>query len=293
MSATAMRCEEILSSNFGSFSSDHCDAFHRDGVVCVERFVPENVIAILKATIEEYVAEERARRQDVSAGITNIFNSATEDHTGDRYFLESGDKIRFFLEKGHSEISLNSINKVAHALHTDGGVFQSFSGLRTFGGIARRLGRLQPSIVQSMYIVKAPRVGTAVVAHQDSTWIKTTPFSCLGLWVALDDCTTANGCLHALLGSHRTHPVTALARLNDQGTASVLSGHLPEVPLTEMHPLECTAGSLVVFSGELIHASADNTSDRSRHALVNHVVDDECCWDTRNWFGKNLARLAI
>jgi phytanoyl-CoA hydroxylase len=45
--------------------------------------------------------------------------------------------------------------------------------------------------------------GGAVFSHQDSTFLFTTPYqSCLGLWLALDDATLANGCLWVRPGSH-------------------------------------------------------------------------------------------
>lgn len=57
-----------------------------------------------------------------------------------------------------------------------------------------------PPALQSMYIFKQPSIGGVVVPHQDSTFIHTTPLSCVGLWWALEDATKDNGCLWALPG---------------------------------------------------------------------------------------------
>ena len=59
-----------------------------------------------------------------------------------------------------------------------------------------------PLMVQSQYIFKQPAIGGKVVAHQDSTFVYTSPPSCIGFWVALEDASIENGCLMAIPGSH-------------------------------------------------------------------------------------------
>lgn len=51
-----------------------------------------------------------------------------------------------------------------------------------------------------MLICKQPYVGGEVVAHQDSSFLTTQPFSCVGIWLALEDASRENGCLWALPG---------------------------------------------------------------------------------------------
>jgi hypothetical protein len=53
-------------------------------------------------------------------------------------------------------------------------------------------------MVQSMYIFKQPRIGGPVDAHQDSTFLYTTPQSVTGFWWAVEDATLNNGCLYVL-----------------------------------------------------------------------------------------------
>lgn len=54
-----------------------------------------------------------------------------------------------------------------------------------------------------MIICKQPEVGAAVNSHDDSTFLYTNPTSAVGMWFALEDCTSTNGCLSFLPGSHR------------------------------------------------------------------------------------------
>lgn len=59
---------------------------------------------------------------------------------------------------------------------------------------------LPPPGHQSMLIFKQPFVGGEVVPHQDSSFLATSPLSCVGIWLALEDATRDNGCLWALPG---------------------------------------------------------------------------------------------
>lgn len=73
--------------------------------------------------------------------------------------------------------------------------------------MARSLGFQKPQVLQSMLIFKQPYIGGTVPIHQDSTFLYTEPTSAVGFWYALEDCTTENGCLYFLPGSHKTAPI--------------------------------------------------------------------------------------
>ena len=275
----------------GAWLESHTQAFHRDGIVCVENFLDHATVDLLKKEMETLIGKESARR--ASAAEATAFDPKNPDkHSADRYFIESAGKVHFFLEPGQAEVSVATVNKVGHALHTDGSVFQQFTAQPIFGSIARRLGRAHPSVIQSMYILKAPNIGGEVSPHQDSTWIHTTPLSCLGIWFALDDCTIDNGCLLACKGS-QWRPLTARCLTNHDSDSSTLHGELPKVDLLTMEPIQCPKGSMVVFGGETIHASARNCSAFKRHAYVFHLVDDESVWNRRNWLSPFCSRLAL
>lgn len=49
-------------------------------------------------------------------------------------------------------------------------------------------------------------------------------------------------------------------------------------------PAETPEGSLVLIQGEVVHRSAANTSQQSRHAYTFHAIDTlETSYDERNW----------
>lgn len=49
-----------------------------------------------------------------------------------------------------------------------------------------------------------PGIGGEVVPHQDNSFLYTEPSTCTGLWLALEDAKTINGCLWAIPGSHKS-----------------------------------------------------------------------------------------
>ncbi|RMZ66474.1 phytanoyl- dioxygenase [Pyrenophora seminiperda CCB06] len=150
------------------------------------------------------------------------------DHVGDSYFLESGDKVRFFFEEGRLSMenlierlyaetrpdafdqsgSLTkpkhrAINKIGHYLHELSPSFRSISLSAQNAAIASSLGFRDPRVLQSMVICKQPEIGGAVPPHQDSTFLYTDPPSAVGWWYALEDATKDNGCLSFAAGSHK------------------------------------------------------------------------------------------
>jgi phytanoyl-CoA hydroxylase len=96
----------------------------------------------------------------------------------------------------------HAINKIAHGLHDEVSVFDCFSHDLRLATLCATLGINTPRLVQSMYIFKQPRIGGEVVWHQDSTFLYTEPMSVIGLWVALQPATRANGCFWVLPGAH-------------------------------------------------------------------------------------------
>lgn len=83
-----------------------------------------------------------------------------------------------------------------------------------------------------------------------------------------------NGCLWAVPGSHKNGVKRRFKRLDPPAVGTEF------VPSEEVHlsteggvPVECLAGSLVLIHHSVVHYSAENTSNSTRHAYTIHIVD--------------------
>ncbi len=221
--------------------------------------------------------------------VQSVFSTTGQQQLDDSYFIESGDKIRFFLEDdafgddGHlRQDKEHSLNKMGHAMHDLDPVFDDFSRGPDLAEVALRIGFVDPVILQSMYIFKPPNIGGEVVCHQDSTYIYTRPESCVGFWFALEDATLENGCMQFIPGAH-TEP---LKKRNYRGAdGKLVTETLDDTPWPEDRkvPCEAKAGTLVIFDGRAPHLSAANRSSKSRHAYTLHVIDRTCYYPPSNW----------
>jgi ectoine hydroxylase-related dioxygenase (phytanoyl-CoA dioxygenase family) len=127
---------------------------------------------------------------------------------------------------------------------------------------------------------KPARHGGVVAWHQDySYWTRTKPMQHLTCWIALDDATTDNGCLHYVPGSHRWPllPITGLAGDMD-AVRSVLGPELAEQ--FQPVPVELKRGYASFHHPLMMHGSYANTTDRPRRATVINVFLDGTRSDT-------------
>ena len=256
--------------------------FERDGYLMLPGFVPRAACERLRERMAELVEAFEP------GAVATVFSTTSRRHAQDRYFLESGDRIRFFFEEAAfdeagalRQSKARSINKVGHALHDLDPVFDAFSRQPALAALVAKLGLEQPLLLQSMYIFKQPRIGGEVVCHQDAAFLRTEPVSVLGLWFALEDATTLNGCMYALRGGHRGPLRTRFLREGD-ATRTVTLDPTP-LPADGLMPLQAPQGTLIVLDGLLPHLSGPNRSERSRHAYALHVIDGRARYSAGNW----------
>ena len=85
-------------------------------------------------------------------------------------------------------------------------------------------------------------------------------------------------------GSHKWAPVAKrFVRLPEGGTGfEPLDGVEPPSD-ADYSMTECTAGSLLLIHGSILHRSAPNKSARSRYAYTFHCIEGNCDYDGKNW----------
>jgi len=225
----------------------------------------------------------------------SVFDTVSQSHNDDNYFLESGDKIRFFFEEkanlDEENVKTNKqyiVNKIGHALHDLDDKFIAFSKNEQLDQIARAIGFQDPLLLQSMYIFKQPKIGGEVVCHQDSTFLITEPESTVGFWFALEDANKDNGCLQVASGGHKGPLRKLFKRENNQMKMEQLSNE--PFPETDTF-VEVKKGTLVLLHGRLPHYSCENKSPNSRHAYTIHAIDGKSKYLDYNWLQRPDLKL--
>lgn len=261
--------------------------YDEDGFLVLTDFVDAPSCDRLRARAEELVDAFEPN------GITSIFSTQEQSRLSDDYFLNSGDKIRFFFEEDAFlpdgklwQDKQRSINKIGHALHDLDPIFREFSTTQAIRNLVADLRIEQPLLLQSMYIFKQPEIGGEVTCHQDSTFLYTEPQDIAGLWFALEDATLENGCLWAIPGGHKLGLKSRWVRDGAGGMKFDVpdSGPFPEERLV---PLDVKKGTLILLNGLLPHKSLANRSRKSRHAYTLHAISSQSRYPDDNWLQRS------
>jgi len=104
--------------------------------------------------------------------------------------------------------------------------------------------------------------------HQDKAYFNVSlDTAVVGVWIALDDATPENGCMHVIPGSHREGPVVHFKRRDWQ----ICDTDVP-VHRDVMVPLK--SGGVLFFDGMIHHGTPPNMSGRLRRSLQFHFIPD-------------------
>ena len=121
-------------------SADQLADWERDGFLVLPDFVDRDRCDALKAHVEGLLAGI-----DPDGDALTVFDTSEQAHGDDSWFLESGDKIRWFFEDGAIDDGTLTrplplaVNKLGHAMHDLHPVFESFSYSRVVQTICKEI----------------------------------------------------------------------------------------------------------------------------------------------------------
>lgn len=129
--------------------------------------------------------------------------------------------------------------------------------------VSRLMDGATPELFQDMALLKPPG-GREKPWHQDMAYFNVPiDTTVIGVWIALDEATTANGALHVLPGSHQRGPRFHFKRRDWQICDS-------EAPRGTDMIVPLPPGGALVWHGLTQHGSPKNESHTRRRALQFH-----------------------
>ncbi|MBS0632101.1 MAG: phytanoyl-CoA dioxygenase family protein [Verrucomicrobia bacterium] len=132
--------------------------------------------------------------------------------------------------------------------------------------VQRLMGGAKPGMFQDMALIKPPLLGREKPWHQDKAYFEypiNTPV--VGVWIALDEATVANGCMQLLPGRHKEGPILHFQRRDWQICDNTILG-------TKSVAAPLKPGGLLFFDGMLPHGTPHNSSPKRRRALQFHYA---------------------
>jgi Protein involved in biosynthesis of mitomycin antibiotics/polyketide fumonisin len=124
----------------------------------------------------------------------------------------------------------------------------------------------EPKLIQDMALLKPPHGGGEKPWHQDMAYGNLTyTKSAIGVWIALDEATVDNGCMHVIPGSHQEGATPHYAIRDWQLCDS-------QVPVERDVAVPIQPGGVLFFHGMLYHGTPSNFSHMRRRALQFHYV---------------------
>lgn len=238
-------------------SPEQIAQFQRDGYLAFTAVLSDEEVENAKAALSELVLRV-ARHPDVNPTPT--------------FWGVKGDRVAVQFEPGYnppppSEADADIELKVRKLMwfcdeHPHlGGLSE---GHPHIAGVLQSLIGADPILFQDMALVKPPFIGSEKPWHQDNAYFSVTPLEAVvGVWIALDEATVANGCMHVLPGAHREG---ARRHHHDRDCEIVPERVEPE----RATPVELPPGGAMFFAGMLPHQTPPNSSPDRRRALQFH-----------------------
>ncbi|MEO1020453.1 MAG: phytanoyl-CoA dioxygenase family protein [Pseudomonadota bacterium] len=217
-------------------------------------FFGEHGWLAIRHALEPAAIEEANRGiEDLVAGRNQGFDGVYHEHAA-----------RDDLETASTSCSVDTVRKLAWFVEHNDRLQAVAEHPGITGLVQQLLGGLKPRIFQDMALLKPPHIGREKPWHQDHAYFDlplATPV--VGVWIALDEATVANGCMQLLDGGHKLGPIPHWQRRDWQICDSEIMGK-------RSFACPLPPGGALFFSSYLPHGTPSNKSPVRRRALQFH-----------------------
>ncbi len=249
-------------------TAQHQADFERDGFIAFTDVLSAAEVEAAKSVMSEALQNLRAHRKEGGNDYGNTWSAP-----------EGGLSVQF--ERTGAPIDANDpdlelkVRKFHNVIEAAPAIANMATGHSNVGAIIDALLGREALLTQDMALVKPPG-GVAKPWHQDDAYFKIAPLNAVcGVWIALDEASADNGCMHVWPGGHH---VGALRHYHADDCEIVPDRLTNEQTVAVPLP----PGGAIFFSGLLPHQTPINNSNMRRRALQFHyrsldsrVISDE------------------
>lgn len=223
-----------------SVDDDAVAQFHRDGFLAVQRGLAG------------------AQVQDAIAGLARVVGDPGEVNI---QFESWSDP-----EADDLDVRLDGVRRLMRFVGVDERIDAVAEDPDVLTAVRRVLGADEVRMIQDMALLKPPGGGREKPWHQDKAFFNLDlAVPVVGVWIALDEATVDNGCMHVARGSHRDGPMPHFSRRDWQlCDTDVRRDDDVVVPLPP--------GGMLIFDGYLHHGTPANRTSTRRRALQFHYA---------------------
>jgi phytanoyl-CoA hydroxylase len=264
-------------------SCDQVEAYQRNGFLILQDFLDLEMCTQLRQSAQQLIHSFDA------SFIPSLYREYEGDIPWEEYYWKTKSSLCFFFEKAaflpngeFKDSKEMSVKKISYALHHEVPGFQQFAKQSKINDLLKDLGLQDPWLVQSMYLIKQPYIGSSISCHQDGSFLHSEPDTLVTLWFALTDATIENGCLGVQPKGHLQPLKFKLVRTEENGLSYEVYDNLPW-EFHNMIPLEVKAGSLIILHSHTPHFSYPNQSSQQRHACSLHFISRQSRFLPSNW----------
>lgn len=248
---------------------DQMTAAHRAqytelGYVAFQNVLSQKEVEAARVALREVTDTMMRQLETGRASLQQAPAGATKNYAGLRVVAETGCAIHFESGVDPSALTLEEAELNYRKLHDYDQQHPVFQDLVQHAKIRGFLGDLigQEMVLKAtMALSKPPFIGSEKPWHQDNAYFNWLPLDLVGTcWLALDDATIDNGCMHLLVGQHQRGPL----RHHHSIDCEILPDRIDP---TRAIPVELAAGGALFFSALLPHQTPPNSSPERRRAL--------------------------
>lgn len=244
----------------------HLAQFREEGYLAFEGVLTPGEVAAAKAALTELIAGMLKAARQGEAKVLQADPKAAHNYAG-AHIRKAGSPFFILfepdvldplsLDAAEAELKLRKLQ----GYHQEHPVFRDVVQHPKVKGAVETLLGNEAIMFSSTALSKPPFIGTEKPWHQDNAYFVYVPMtSVVTAWIALDDATVENGCMHVIPRGHR---IGALKHVHDVD-CQIAQGRLD---VSGAVPVELRAGGAMFFSGMLPHQSPPNRSPLRRRAL--------------------------